>query len=107
VNIKISLVVAGINLYSRTGEVSSFELCTSRNTPSVKLGGSLTPNILGKRGDVGCGTSSCFDTVLDVYVSTGGRGGPGEGGIETSKVGKVSITYIELEVIEVENRYTL
>jgi len=95
-NIKINLIVGCINLYSSVGEIGSLELSTSRYSPSVEVGGSLTPDVLGEGSNVRSGASRCLDSVLDVDISGSGGCRPGEGRVESSEIRETSILYVNL-----------
>jgi hypothetical protein len=91
VHIEVSFFVASIDIDSSLSEVSTLELSTSRDAPSIEVCGSLTPDVLRERGNVGRRTSSSLDSVFNVNVSRGGAGGPGNRGVKSSNISEISV----------------
>ena len=84
IDVNIKFIIGCFNFNGSLGEISSFELSTSGYSPSVKIGGSLTPDVLGKGCNIGSGASRCFNTVLNVYISRGGGCRPRESRVKSS-----------------------
>jgi hypothetical protein len=97
IDVNIKFIIGCFNFNGSLGEISSFELSTSGYSPSVKIGGSLTPDILGKGCNIGSGASRCFNTVLNVYISRGGGCRPRESRVKSSKIREISVLYINLK----------
>jgi hypothetical protein len=102
---KISSLVIRVQFKLGTTALLGIDFAAKGNSPATSVGACLTPNIAWKRGDVGGGANGGLNSIAEINVAGGGFATPVEGGVQSVKSVKVSITERNLHFKNTVNRF--